>query len=99
MANHRCGRYGRGDIAIAAVMLSDAIRETGERGMDWEGVADALDEFRRMSGRTMEREPRRRDAYRWMDALEATGLFELIDGTSMSPRRRIRRIQPQRSAA
>lgn len=74
--------FGRGSMAVQAVLVVRALDAAGSQGLDWRGVAAALRDAWEGSGQAHEttgsdRCPVRRNAYRWMSALEATLLYEV----------------------
>ena len=89
---------GRGDAIAQAVLLVDAVDATGDRGIDFEQLASAMHDFRLMSGRTLGTERVRRQVYRLMDALEASGSFEVLDKSNGKARQRVRRIRSVHTA-
>lgn len=77
---------------VQAVLVADAVNKSGSRGMDWEAIASALDEWHAAAGLAKTKEGRRRTAYRAMDALESTLLYECIgDGRHSWNKKRVRR--------
>ena len=96
---------GRGDQFVRGIIVADAVTAAGTRGLDWEQVSRATADWAFLSGRGLTDKAAQCRSYRLMQALEATGLFEIVGDTSpQGPRQRVRRIRfesatPTRGAA
>lgn len=76
---------------IYAIALVDAINESGTRGLDVHDLGRVIYPLRQAGGRTDTEHALRMCTYRWMDALECSGVFEYEDERKPRRLRRIRR--------
>lgn len=76
---------------IYAIVIVDAINESGTRGLDVHDLARVIRPLRQAGGRVDTERALKVCTYRWMDALECSGVFEYEDERKPRRLRRIRR--------
>ena len=76
---------------IYAIVLVDAINESGTRGLDVHDLGRVIGPLRQAGGRADTERALKVCTYRWMDALECSGVFEYEDQRKPRRLRRIRR--------
>lgn len=76
---------------IYAIAIVDAINESGTRGLDVHDLGRVIYPLRQAGGRKDTERALKMCTYRWMDALESSGVFEYEDERKPRRLRRIRR--------